>query len=237
MLRRQYQQHFRQWTTKTHSFFFKQSTQQRIRTATSPPQPAPTPNSARIERVLRRCPKFLRPSLSALYNAPVTHITAFLILHEVTAVVPLFGLAGAFHYFQWLPPYFAEGAWVLAGVERFGNYFRKKGWIDAREQKEAKELAEEENTQGAEGKGKRPGRISRWWGRGEVGTRIVIEFATAYAMVKLFLPIRLVVSAWGAAWFARWTVIPVSNSLKRIFVRGPKTSSKNVSGTDVSGRR
>src|SRR5271154_4127370 len=94
----------------------------------SSPRQSPPPRTG-FERVLSRTPKFLRPAVSALHNAPVTHITAFLILHEITAVVPLFGLAGAFHYWNWLPPYFAEGAWVVAGIEKFGRYFKRKGWI------------------------------------------------------------------------------------------------------------
>lgn len=59
----------------------------------------------------------------------MSHITAFLLLHELTAVIPLFGLAGAFHYFDWLPVWFAEGRLVKEGVEFFGRYLRRKGWI------------------------------------------------------------------------------------------------------------
>jgi hypothetical protein len=115
------------------------STSSRRATTAAPPPP----RSDRIQRILRRIPKFLRPTISALHNAPLTHITAFLILHELTAIVPIFGLVGAFHYFQWLPPFFAEGKWVVAGVEKFGNYFRRKGWIEAGDKREAKELAED----------------------------------------------------------------------------------------------
>lgn len=73
-------------------------------------------------------------------------------LHELTAVVPLFGLAALFHYTNWLPPYITEGAWVKLGIEKFGKYLRKKGWFD-------------EET----GKG------TRWWDRGEDGVKIVVE--------------------------------------------------------------
>ena len=184
--------------------------------ASHPPQPAApkaqSPNST-YTRLVARTPRFLRPTLTALHNAPVTHITAFLILHEITAVVPLFGLAGAFHYYNWLPPYFAEGAWVVAGVEKFGRYFRRKGWIAAEEEVEVERearagvsMGEIEKTRGL-----------KWWNRGEAGTRLVVEFATAYAVTKALLPLRLVLSVWGAPWFARWTVIPVSNAFSRVF--------------------
>lgn len=43
------------------------------------------------------------------------------------------------------------------GVEKFGNYFRRKGW-----------LGEEEGVRG------------RWWGRGEGGVRVVVEYARPF---------------------------------------------------------
>ncbi len=109
---------------------------------------------SRIVRVTSRLPKFLQGYTTPLINAPLTHISAFLLLHELTAVVPLFGLAATFHYTKWMPPFISEGKWISDGVEKFGNYFRRKGWL------------------GEEGKARR----HRWWGRGEGGTRIVVEY-------------------------------------------------------------
>lgn len=82
----------------------------------------------------------------------MTHIASFLLLHELTAIVPLVGLAATFHYTGWLPPYISEGAWVKEGVEKFGRYFRRKGW-----------LGEEGSWRG------------RGWGVGEGGVRVVVE--------------------------------------------------------------
>ena len=109
---------------------------------------------SRIVRITSRLPKFLQGYTTPLINAPLTHISAFLFLHELTAVIPLFGLAATFHYTRWMPPFISEGKWVSDGVEKFGNYFRRKGWL------------------GEEGKARR----YRWWGRGEGGTRIVVEY-------------------------------------------------------------
>ena len=179
----------------------------------------PTPNPT-YTRLLNRTPKFLRPTVAALHNAPVTHITAFLLLHELTAVVPLFGLAGAFHYYNWLPHYFAEGAWVVSGVEKFGRYFRRKGWIGPGEEAEAEQRARdgEDLTQIETTKG------LKWWNRGDGGMRWVVEFATAYAIVKALLPLRIVASVWGAPWFARWTIIPISNAFKKLFSKRASSS-------------
>ena len=107
---------------------------------------------SRVERIVSRLPRFLRQYTTPLVNAPLTHISAFLLLHELTAVIPLLGLAGIFHYTQWMPPYVSEGKWVSDGVERFGNYFRRKGWL-----------------------GHEQASRYRWWGRGEGGVRIVVE--------------------------------------------------------------
>lgn len=108
---------------------------------------------SRVERIISRLPRFLQIYTTPLINAPITHISAFLVLHEVTAVIPLFGLAATFHYTRWMPPFISEGKWVSDGVEKFGKYFRRKGWL------------------GEEGKARR----HKWWGRGEGGTRIVVE--------------------------------------------------------------
>lgn len=133
------------------------STRRRI-FSTKPDDLAPSASAttrSRISRLTSRLPKFLQRYTTPLIHAPLTHISAFLLLHEITAVVPLFGLAATFHYTQWMPSFVAEGKWVSEGVTKFGNYFRRKGWLG------------EEKT-----------RRSRWWGRGEGGTRIVVEYVS-----------------------------------------------------------
>lgn len=107
---------------------------------------------SRIERVTRRLPIFLQRICTPLVTAPLSHVSAFLILHEITAIVPLIGLAATFHYTNWLPPYISEGRWINEHVKKFGDYFRKKGWL-----------------------GQDSTRTYRWWGKGEMGTRVIVE--------------------------------------------------------------
>lgn len=107
----------------------------------------------RIRRVNARLPRFLQRYTTSLMDAPLTHISAFLLLHEVTAIVPLVGLAATFHYTQWLPPFISEGKWVSDGIEKFGRYFRRKGWLEV------------------EGVARR----DKWWSLGESGARIIVE--------------------------------------------------------------
>ncbi|OJD29874.1 mitochondrial seryl-trna synthetase protein [Diplodia corticola] len=175
---------------------------------------------SRLDRVMSRLPSRLQRRLSPLRRAPLTHVAAFLVLHEVTAVVPLVGLAAAFHYADWLPPYVSEGAWVKQGVERFGRYFRRKGWIAAGDDDEAVAELEE---------GARASRLRRGagaaWGWGEGGVRVLVEVATAWAVTKALLPVRLAVSLWGTPWFARAVLVPVGRGVGRLFGRGGKAKS------------
>jgi hypothetical protein len=168
-----------------------------------------------ISRIEAHLPRFLRRLVTPLRTAPVSHISAFLILHELTAIVPLFGLAALFHYSNWLPPYVSEGKWVSEGTEKFGRYLRKKGWISAEDESSAS---------------------GKWWGRGEGGVRVVVELATAYAITKAILPLRLALSVWATPWFARWTVLPATNVMRRVWrMRGGKTAPSAAAGTASVG--
>ena len=134
----------------------------RFRRPLSTQQPSPSAHP-RLEKINARLPRFLHRYTTPLLTAPVSHISAFLILHEITAVIPLFALAGFFHYSQWMPPFISEGKWVADGVEKFGNWFRKKGWIG------------EVPAVGEDGKVGKRGKAGVWWNRGEGSLRIVVE--------------------------------------------------------------
>ncbi|KAF2826631.1 hypothetical protein CC86DRAFT_322180 [Ophiobolus disseminans] len=190
----------------------------RTRPYTSSPPPATS--QSRIARLNRRIPKFLHKHTSALADAPLSHITSFLILHELTAIIPLFSLAAYFHYTHWLPSWFAEGAFVLNGVERFGRYFRKKGWIRSGEKEEAEREVLEIQHAEEEGKGMR--KVDKAWNVGEGGVRLVVEFATAYAITKALLVPRIMFSVWATPAFARWTVVPVVGRVKNLLARGKR---------------
>lgn len=178
--------------------------------STPPPSDAPS----RVSRLESRLPRFLQRIVTPLRNAPVSHITAFIVLHEITAIVPIFALAGAFHYTNWLPPYISEWKWAHEGMQRYGNWMRKRGWISDDTKK------------------------GRWWGRGEGGMKIVVEVATAYAITKALMPLRLMFSVWASPWFARWAILPITNRFSRLFsgAKASKTSSASAAaGTGAVG--
>lgn len=178
----------------------------------------PTPKYS-IDRINARLPRFLHRFTIPLKSAPVSHITAFLILHEITAVVPLFGFAAAFHYFDWLPSSLVDSAVVREGSEKFGRYLRKKGWVG--QESEDREGSGAEELYAAEGKY-----------QGEEGVKVVLEIATAYALTKALLPLRLVASVWATPWFARWTFVPVVGVARRLFGRkSVKPAASPAAGT------
>jgi len=110
-----------------------------------------------------------------------------------------------------------EGTWIREGLgegmERFGRYFGRKGWFGFKrvdvesgetQQNSAGDGKVEEN--GAWGGETEEGMIEeteKKWHVGEQGGRILVEVATAYAITKVLLPVRVLVSVWATPWFAR----------------------------------
>ncbi|GES65712.1 hypothetical protein AFLA70_29g004690 [Aspergillus terreus] len=170
-------------------------------TSQSPPNDA----QSRLRRLNDRLPRFLRSYTTPLIGAPGTHITSFLILHELTAIVPLFGLVAAFHYGNWLPDLTSSTAFE-EGTRRFGRWLRKKGWIEE-EVDMATVTADGSTTEHTHGD------------REKQGVRPVLEFATAYAVTKALLPIRIAASVWATPWFARVVLSPLGRGVRRVFGR------------------
>lgn len=182
-----------------------------LATPATPPQApkhAPTRpqgSHSRLRSLNDRLPRFLRKYTTPLLGAPVTHVTSFLILHEITAILPLFGLVAAFHYGVWMPDLRSESesgesSAFDQGVKRFGRWLGKKGWV---EESDVKTVTEHEVT-GVNIKE-------------QAGVRLVLEFATAYAITKALLPVRLAASAWATPWFARTILTPTTNMAKKLF--------------------
>lgn len=60
------------------------------------------------------------------------------------------------------------------------------------------------------------------------------RFATAYAVTKALLPLRLIVSVWGTPWFARVSVIPALGVVRRMFGKGSANGKPTASSPPVS---
>ncbi|KAI8958622.1 hypothetical protein F5Y11DRAFT_31585 [Daldinia sp. FL1419] len=165
--------------------------------STKPPSPDSTSSSssqarqahrldALLTRTSRWVPRRLRPYLEKLRSAPFSHIAAFLILHEITAAVPLLGLAYAFHRADWVPTAWVLGpwaAWAEEGLAKYMRWFRKKGWFGLGEEadggregeerlerrlKEEMEMEKEKEKERSEGKKK--SWLGSWRRKDEEGT-------------------------------------------------------------------
>lgn len=187
------------------------------RTLSTPPSPSQAPKPAQaslkdsrshLRRFNDRLPRFLRTYTTPLLGAPVTHVTSFLVLHEITAILPLFGLVAAFHYGAWMPDLSSDSESGKSnafdeGAKRFGRWLRKKGWV---EESDVNTVAGHEVTGAAHSTDKE-----------RAGVRLVLEFATAYAITKALLPVRIVASVWATPWFARTILTPATNAARRLF--------------------
>lgn len=211
--------------------------------------------------IIKLVPRFLQRYTTPMKDAPFSHIVSFLVLHEVTAIVPLVILATTFHYTGWLPPFISDWKWVSDGTQKFGDYFRRKGWIGRTDDPDPVAAVE--------------GKRTIWWNRSESGVRVVFEYATfvytvsssglerggifvecadmpmkprvatAWAITKTLMPLRLVLSVWATPWFARTGVIRLGNFFRRTMGEGragtaPPTQSTmrhHTGKTEMTNRR
>lgn len=101
-------------------------------------------------------------------------------------------------------------------MKKFGGYFDRKGWFGVSSSGGDGDVqiseGEGEMGIGMKGEGRQEGQTVLTHqeedriineGRYGSGTRIVLEVATAYAITKALLPIRIVGSVWATPWFAR----------------------------------
>lgn len=131
-----------------------------------------------------------------LRTAPVSHVVAFLVLHELTAIVPLFALFGLFHYTDYVPlGYMMEhyGGYVRDGVGRFERYFRRKGWFGFGQVEEGQDDGKRTSDKEV---------VMDRWESSDGKYKIVVEVALAYAITKAMLPVRILGSLWATPWFA-----------------------------------
>lgn len=134
-----------------------------------------------------------------MLTAPKTYIISFLILHEITAIVPIVLLAGGFHYTGWLPSDLIPEGKLEGAQARFERWFGRKGWFGYGNPEGSISLGINDMS----GVGN-DGQIIRERGESNTGgKRIVLEVATAYVVTKVLLPIRIAVCVWGTPWFAK----------------------------------
>lgn len=155
---------------------------------------------SRLDRLTSKLPKSLQKYTNGLRNAPVSHVVSFMILHEITAIVPLFGLFSLFHYTNYIPISYVTdhfGESLQGGIERYERYFKRKGLFGfGQEDNDYTHVSEttDENAHVED--------VVQRWHNGEQKYKILVEVALAYAITKALLPIRIIGSVWATPWFA-----------------------------------
>lgn len=163
-------------------------------------RPASTKPTTRASRILAKLPPSLQRYTTRLRAAPLSHVLAFLVLHELTAVIPVLGLFTLFHYTPYAPTNYVTahwGAYVTDGVRTFEKYFRRKGWFGFGAEDVASTDAEGEPGTGSETK-----RHVRDWEGAEGRYKLLADVALAWAVTKAILPVRILASLWATPWFA-----------------------------------
>ncbi|KAM0256874.1 hypothetical protein ACHAQJ_004695 [Trichoderma viride] len=169
---------------------------------------------SRLDRLTSKLPKRLQKYTNGLRNAPVSHVVSFMILHEVTAIAPLFGFFALFHYTNYVPTsYMTEhfGEYVRGGVERYERYFKRKGLFGFG-QEDSDTSAQP--TSGTTAQNAHVEDVVQRWHNGEQKYTILVEVALAYAITKALLPVRIIGSVWATPWFAK-ILVRVKSSLTR----------------------
>lgn len=159
----------------------------------SKPEPSPTPPSS--SSVEKKLPGWAAKYAHRFKNNPASHITSFLILHEITAVLPLPILFWFFHSFDWTPESKDEacrhqgplGRCLITRLIQTG-------------------LPTEYLEKGVKAAGKQ---LEKWGLKytGDDGSRYLFEGAAAYAVVKMMLPLRIATSLSLTPLFARYVQI------------------------------
>ncbi|KAH6652133.1 hypothetical protein BKA67DRAFT_573106 [Truncatella angustata] len=121
-----------------------------------------------ITRTQRWLPKRFHSPLQNFRSAPGSHMVAFLLIHEITAVLPIFGLVGLFQYYDIVPAGYVFGPWapyVQDGAFKFLSWFRKKGYfgLGAEDAKAGEERFERELDREAEEQGGRDKKSHSAW--------------------------------------------------------------------------
>lgn len=135
--------------------------------------------------ILSKVPRILRPWTTQFIHAPVSHVTAFLILHELTAIVPLVGIwyvLHSYHDLLMVSSLDLPGWAIEKGTKIIDLAMVSFDWGDY-------SLNEK--------------------------LQVIMEGAYAYVIVKALFPVRLAFSLFGMPWFAKWFVLPITRLFSR----------------------
>lgn len=146
--------------------------------------PAAQQHAKQQQRAFNLIPKFMRNYTSRIAQAPLSHVTSFLIVHELSAIVPLFGVWAGLYYLDYVPLGIPDFV-VQNGAQFIRNFAERQGWT--------------------------------FIANAETGSKLILQGAVAWGIVKALLPVRIAFSLWAMPGFARWIVVPVTSRVSSLF--------------------
>ncbi|KAG5368901.1 hypothetical protein CKK34_2550 [Yarrowia sp. E02] len=148
--------------------------------------------------ILKHIPRFIRPMASRFKNAPVSYVTSFLLVHEITAVVPLIGLWWYFNKYDFIPPGLPD--WLIVkGMAVFDKMLEYQGWSFINMENSARTVM-----QGA------------------------AAYALVKATLPIRIPISLLLTPPFARWIFIPTTRGVARLFKNIFWRKKKVAEPKI---------
>lgn len=135
--------------------------------------------------ILKRVPRILRPYTTQFIKAPVSHVTAFVILHEITAIVPLAGI--------WYLLHEHHDLFMLTTLDL-------PGWA----MEKGTKIIDKAMVNWDYGDYSLADKV-----------KFIKEGAYAYVIVKALFPVRLAFSLLGMPLFAKWFVLPFTRMFSR----------------------
>lgn len=137
---------------------------------------------------------FPHPVISSSAHLNLDRFKAFLVLHEITAIAPLYPLYSLLQYTDVLP----TPSELLTRSETLRNLSQSAA-------EKAQRVAEKYDLFGGGTTAKADGRE-----RSDETERKILSLSMAYLLVKIAMPIRLTLSLALTPAFARWVVVPAT---------------------------
>ncbi|KAL2891101.1 hypothetical protein HOO65_010459 [Ceratocystis lukuohia] len=200
---------------------YSSSTPRSPSTSTSSTPAAASTTTASTASTSTPVPRWKRiPFVASMSSRPVTSTISFLVLHELTAVVPLVGITACLQYTDPVPldslnKYLLDA--FSQGLDKFGKYFAKKRWFGFELDAEGKVVGGLTWESSGEGDRATAGLSEEAKAR----YKLLSNVALAYALTKLLLPVRIYVSALATPWFAN-----IMTKVGSLFKLGKKNSPK-----------
>lgn len=138
----------------------------------------------RKQKAIGMLPGFMKNFATKILNAPLSHVTSFFIVHELSAIFPLFVIWGGLYYFDYVPIGIPDFV-LQSGAHFIRSVAERYDWTVV--------------------------------SHAEAGSRLILQGAVAWGVVKAIMPLRIAFSLWAMPGFARWFVIPITSRVSTLF--------------------